>query len=108
MLMNSCITCGMPFEGDHADDVGLETPEGAACKFDVENGAIKSPTDIYMGGVEFFAHAAADDDRDLAARLTRKNMRSLPYWQARPFPELDGPEATDEEFGAAMAKLAAE
>ncbi|MEK9156793.1 MAG: hypothetical protein AAB448_01500 [Patescibacteria group bacterium] len=38
-------------------------------------------------------------------RLTRRNMKSLPYWQTRPFAQLEGPEATDEEFSTAMAKL---
>ena len=103
--MSSCITCGMPFEGNHANDIGLETPEGPVCKFDSENGKVKSGAEVFKGGVEFFAEAAADGDRALAERLTRKNMKGLPYWQARPFAELEGPEATDEEFSAAMAKL---
>ncbi len=103
--MKSCITCGMPFEGDHTGDIGVETPEGPVCKFDSENGAVKSGPEVFEGGIIFFAEAAADGDRDLAARLTRKNMKQLPYWQARPFAELEGPEATDEEFGNAMAKL---
>lgn len=103
--MKSCITCGMPLEGDHANDIGMETPEGAVCKFDSENGEVKSASEIFRGGVEFFAGAAAEGDRDLAERLTRKNMKQLPYWQSRPFAELEGPEATDEEFAAAMAKL---
>ena len=102
--MKSCITCGMPLEGDHANDIGMETPEGLVCKFDSENGVIRSASEIFKGGVEFFA-TVADGDRELAERLTRKNMKGLPYWQARPFAELDGPEATDEEFTAAMAKM---
>lgn len=95
----------MPFEGSHVGDVGLETVEGSVCKFDVSGEAVKSASEIFEGGVEFFLHAAADGDRSLAERLTRKNMKSLPYWQARPFAELDGSEATDEEFGIAMTKL---
>jgi hypothetical protein len=96
----------MPFEGNHVNDVGLETVEGKVCKFDVrEDGTMKSPQEIFDGGVEFFAGAVADGDRDLAARLTRTNMKSLPYWQAHPFAELGGEPASDAEFGAAMAKL---
>lgn len=95
----------MPLEGEHAGDVGMETPEGFVCKFDSENGAIKSPEAIFEGGVNFFADAVAGGDRDLAARLTRKNMKALPYWQSHPSAVLEGPEATDEEFGAALAKL---
>ena len=95
----------MPFEGDHANDIGLETADGPVCKFDSADGKIKDPKEIFQGGIEFFAGAATDGDRDLAERITRKNMKSLPYWQAHPFAELEGAEATDEEFGAAMAKL---
>ena len=103
--MNSCITCGMPLVGAHASDIGMETPEGLVCKFDVEDGKIKSPEKIFEGGVNFFVGTATGGDRELASRLTRKNMKALPYWQARPFAQLDGPEATDEEFHTALAKL---
>lgn len=103
--MKSCITCGMPFDGEHANDVGLELPEGLVCKFDSENGVVKSAEDIFVGGVEFFASTVTGGDRELATRLTRKNMKSLPYWQAHPFAGLTGEEATDEEFASAMAML---
>lgn len=95
----------MPFVGAHANDIGLETAEGPVCKFDVEDGKIKSGEDIFEGGVVFFAAEAADGDRGLAERLTRKNMKSLAYWKSHPFALLDGPEATDQEFGAAMSRL---
>ncbi len=101
----SCITCGMPFEGAHANDIGLELPEGPVCKFDSANGKVKSGSEIFEGGVTFFAAQCTNGDRDLAARLTRKNMKELPYWQSRLFKELEGVEATDAEFGAAVAKL---
>lgn len=103
--MTSCIMCGMPLEGEHAGDVGLETPEGLVCKFDVVDGAVKSPEDIFEGGVQFFMGAVADGDRVLAERLTRKNMSTLPHWQANHFALLDGEQSSGEEFGAAMAKL---
>lgn len=106
--MKSCITCGMPFTGSHEGDIGLETAQGPVCRFDIENGVIKAPEQIFEGGVEFFAQSVADGDRELAARLTRTNMKSLPYWQAHPFPGLEGPEATQEEFGVAMARLSAD
>lgn len=95
----------MPFAGEHAGDIGLELPEGPVCKFDSESGKVKSGDDIFEGGVNFFAEEVAGGDRNLATRLTRKNMKALPYWQAYPFAELTGPEATDEEFQSAMAKL---
>ncbi len=95
----------MPLEGEHAGDVGMETPEGLVCKFDSENGKVKSAEEIFDGGVNFFAESVTDGDRDLAARLTRTNMKSLAYWQAHPSPVLDGPAATDAEFQEAMKKL---
>jgi arginine utilization protein RocB len=55
--------------------------------------------------VNFFAQTMTDGDRAFAERLTRKNMKSLPYWQSHPFDGFPGPEATDGEFSAAMAKL---
>ena len=104
--MKSCITCGMPLEGAHATDVGMELAEGFVCKHDLEHGAIKRPEVIFEGGVAFFVEAVTEGDRALAERLTRKNMRSLPYWQAHPSTVVDdGPVATEEEFMAAMAKL---
>jgi hypothetical protein len=94
----------MPFEGDHVNDVGLETAEGPVCKFDVKDGVMKSSEEIFEGGVQFFSKYT-DGDRDLAERVTRKNMKSLPYWNAHPFALLDGTEATDQEFGGVMAKV---
>ena len=103
--MKTCITCGMPFEGNHANDIALETPDGPVCKFDAVDGKIKNGEQIFKGGVEFFAQSATDGDQDLAERLTRTNMKSLAFWQKHPFDLLNGPEATMEEFQAAMAKL---
>lgn len=103
--MNSCITCGMPLEGEHAGDIGFESPDGPVCKFDSVDGKIKGAEEIFEGGVLFFLDEVAGGDRALAERLTRKNMSVLPYWQAHPFAELDGIMSSDEEFGAAMAKL---
>jgi hypothetical protein len=97
----------MPFVGDHANDIGLETADGPVCKFDVAEGKMKSPEEIFEGGVQYFTKSVADGDRDLAERITRKNMKSLSYWQAHPFEMLNGEEATDEEFGTAMTKLQA-
>ena len=103
--MRSCITCGMPLEDNHAGDIGLQIPEGYVCKFDSVDGCVKDGRDIFLGGVSFFMTQATGGDRKLAERLARRNMGSLPYWQAHPFPELVGPVATDEEFQVAMSKL---
>lgn len=103
--MKSCITCGMPLEGNHAGDIGVELPEGSVCRFDSEDGKIKTGGQIFEGGVNFFEEKITNGDRELAERLTRRNMNGLHYWQAHPFKGLIGPEATDEEFQTAMAKL---
>ncbi len=95
----------MPFEGNHANDIGLETADGPVCVFDSKDGKVKSGEDIFAGGVQFFLSEVADGDRDLAERITRKNMHSLPYWQQHPFAGLEGTLATDQEFGEVMAKL---
>ncbi len=106
--MKTCITCGMPFEGAHANDVALETREGLICVYDIKDGKIKSPEDIFEGGVQFFMMQVTNNNRDLAERLIRKNMKSLGYWKKRPFIGLDGAEATDQEFRQAIAKLSSE
>lgn len=95
----------MPLEGDHAGDVGIETADGFVCKFDIVDGAIKPAEEIFEGGVQFFMGSVTDGDRALAERLTRKNMAALPHWQANWFALLDGDQATNAEFDAAMMKL---
>lgn len=95
----------MPLEGEYAGEIGLEMPEGSVCIHCVENGELRKPEDIFEGGVQFFLSLTSDDDRALAERITRKNMKSLEYWKAHPFASLEGPEATDEEFAAAMGRL---
>lgn len=103
--MKSCITCGMPLEGAHSQDVALETDDGAVCKYDVKDGQIKPAEEIFAGGVAYFTASATGGDKELAERVTRKNMKGLPYWQKHPAAVLEGPEATDAEFAAAMSKM---
>lgn len=103
--MKTCITCGMPLEGEHAGHLGIEVAEGSVCIHDIENGQLKKPEDIFEGGVQFFLSVSGIQDRDLAERLTRKNMNSLEFWKKHPADVLNGPEATDEEFQKAMALL---
>lgn len=95
----------MPFTGNHAGDIGLETPEGPVCKFDSAEGKIKSGEEIFEGGVAFFAEEVTGGDREMAEKLTRRNMKGLAYWQAHPFAQLEGPMASFAEFGEAMSKL---
>lgn len=103
--MKTCIACGMPLEGEHAEHLGIQTADGAVCIHDCVNGEMKDPNDIFEGGVQFFLSASGGNDRALAERLTRKNMNSLEYWKNNPIEMLKGPEATDEEFDAVMSKL---
>ncbi|MCX6714760.1 MAG: hypothetical protein NTX72_03020 [Candidatus Uhrbacteria bacterium] len=104
-MMKSCMTCGMPLEGAHTNDIAFETPEGFVCVFDSHEGAIKPGEEIFEGGVQFFLSEVTHGDQDLAERLTRKNMNTLPYWQSHPFGRLEGPLATEEEFQKAMSLL---
>lgn len=83
--MKNCIAYGMPSEGNHANDITLETVDGPVCIYDTKDGMMKSPSEIFAGGVEFFALHTETGDRDLATRLVHKNTKSLPYWQAHPF-----------------------
>lgn len=103
--MKTCITCGMPLEDGHSNDIGLETADGPVCIHDTKNNDIKSGSEIFEGGVQFFMTEVADGNREFAERLTRKNMNRLPYWQHHPFEELKGMQATDQEFDEAMSKL---
>jgi hypothetical protein len=103
--MKTCITCGMPLEGNHEKDFAMDTPDGPVCIHDSQDGKIKTGKEIFEGGVGFFLSSGVSGDRDLAERLTRKNMKALAYWQKHPFAELSGAEATNEEFAAAMAKF---
>jgi hypothetical protein len=103
--MKSCITCGMPLEGAHEGDVGMETAEGPVCSFDIDGGAVRDGSAIFEGGVAFFQGEVTDGDRELAERLTRKNMAALPYWIARPFAELEGEKASEEEWAECMARM---
>ncbi len=93
----------MPLEGEHEKDYGGETADGPVCVHDLDEGKIKSGREIFEGGVQFFLGLGGE--RALAERLTRKNMKSLAYWQKHPFAELEGPLATDDEFVVAMSKM---
>lgn len=102
----------MPFEGNHVNDIGLETVDGPVCKFDVKldpsavegKMIMKSPEEIFKGGVEFFKMHTNGDEK-LSERLCRKNMNHLPYWAAHHFVMLDGEQASNEEYHSVLAKL---
>lgn len=101
--MKSCLTCGMPLVNKE-DFPGCDE-NGDFCIHCVnEDGSLKTCEEIFDGGVQFFMETVGDD-RSLAERLTRKNMRQLPYWQDNFCAALEGEEATEEEFQFALAKL---
>ena len=94
----------MPFEGAHANDIGLETAEGPVCIHDSENGKVKSAEQIFEGGVQFFLQYTSGV-RALAERLTRKNMNHLDYWHKHQSAVLEGEQATNAEYHTILAKL---
>lgn len=88
------------------EDVGLVDSTGSFCRYCVgTDGKVKSGNLIFDGGVSFFMHAIPGIPLDLAQRVTRKNMKSLPYWRERKEQCLEGEMATDEEYAEAMKQL---
>lgn len=69
-----------------------------------ERGNVHPCEEIFEGGVRFFM-SAVGADRALAERVTRRNMKGLPYWQGNTGACLQGEEATDAEFAEALSKL---
>ena len=103
-MENYCIACGMPLEQE--EYIGGKTEEGLVCIHCAnEDGGVKTGKEIFEGGVEFFTGAVPGMEREMAEKITRKNMNSLPYWQGKNEECLKGEEATDEEFQEAMDKL---
>jgi len=101
--MTYCHACGMPLE--RAEDRAGGEEHATFCVHCVrEDGSVRSCEEIFEGGVQFFL-GAIGGERDTAERVTRKNMRMQPYWQGKNCPVLEGEEASDVEFAAAMQKL---
>ena len=101
--MKTCISCGMPLDAEHG--LGTETAVGGVCDYCIgEDGLPKDCDTIFEGGVQFFM-TVEGVDKDMAERVTRKNMNGLPYWKEHRSACLDGAQATDEEFGAVLSKL---
>lgn len=102
--MNSCIACKMPL--NDPKEIGLKIADGLVCiHCSTADGKVKSCEEVFEGGVHFFMTAIPGTDRHLAERLTRKNMKELPYWKSNMGACLEGEEATSEEFKAALSKL---
>lgn len=89
------------------ETTGDSTQEGFSfCPHCVnEDGSVKTCEEIFEGGVQFFMMSIPGTARDLAEKLTRKNMRRQPYWQGKECDCLTGEQATDEEFASCMEKL---
>lgn len=101
--MKTCISCGMPLDEQHG--LGTETADGQVCQYCLgEDGHPKSCEVIFEGGMQFFM-TVEGVDKAMAEKITRKNMNSLPYWQMHGADCLKGEQASDEEFGAVLAKL---
>ncbi len=101
----NCIACTMPLET--ATDIGAHGIEGPVCVHCADaNGCVKSCAEIFECGVRFFQSTFPDMDNELAERITRKNMRTLPYWERNTATCLIGDDATDEEFQEILDKLA--
>lgn len=98
-----CSTCGMPLE--KKEDVGLVDNTGSFCRYCVNDGKVKNAEQIFAGGVSFFMHAVEGTSLALAERITRRNMKSLPYWKVKKDECLEGEEATDEEYSKVMKSL---
>ncbi len=102
--MKTCMACSMPLE--NAEDIGLDNESGTFCKYCVNtDGSVKTCEEIFHGGADFFLSAVPGSDKALAERLTRKNMKSLPYWQNKEHECLNGEEASEEEFNEVMSKM---
>lgn len=102
--MKNCFACGMPLV--KKEDYAMNDKSSNFCIHCVNGeGKVKSAEEIFKGGVEFFL-SKVGDDKVLAERLTRKNMKGLSYWDDKAGEVLEGDIATDEEFNEVLKKLA--
>lgn len=99
-----CQACGMPLIKKEDFAGGDENANFCLYCAD-ESGQVKSCQEIFEGGVQYFM-TQVQGDRQLAEKITRKNMSSLPYWQDKDCKILQGEMATDQEFAEVMKKLA--
>ena len=102
-MLKYCEACGMPLT--KKEDFAKGDENSKLCLYCVnEDGSVKSFEEIFEGGVQFFL-SQVGDDRNLAEKITRKNMNMQPYWQGKDCEVLKGETATDEEFAKAMKQL---
>jgi hypothetical protein len=99
-----CIACGMPLT--NPEDIGGEVDQGLVCKYCIgKDKSVRSCEEIFEGGVQYFMTVIPGGDRDMAEKITRKNMTSLPYWKDKETKCLEGELATDEEFQKVLSQL---
>ncbi|MFA7663017.1 MAG: zinc ribbon domain-containing protein [Patescibacteria group bacterium] len=97
-----CEACGMPLI--KKEDFAGGDENAKFCLYCVNaDGSVKTCEEIFEGGVQFFLNQIGDD-RNLAEKITRKNMNMQPYWQGKDCEILKGEMATDEEFAEVMKK----
>ncbi len=102
--MKNCISCGIPLTKQ--EEIGAKAEKGHLCIHCVdEQGNIKNCQEIFNGGIEFFMSVIPGTEKDLAEKITRKNMNMQLYWQKSNEKCLQGEEATDEEFQNTLSKL---
>lgn len=91
------------------EDVKVRTEKGPVCEFCVNSeGEVKSCKEVFEGGVQFFMNSIEGVGREMAEKVTRKNMRMQPQWQGSEDECLKGDAATDEEFADVLKKLHSE
>jgi hypothetical protein len=98
-----CQACGMPLL--KKEDFANGDENALFCLYCVNpDGNVKSCKEIFEGGVQYFM-SQIGDNRELAEKITRKNMNALPYWRDKQCEVLKGEMATDEEFAEILNKL---
>lgn len=102
-MQKFCQACGMPLT--KKEDFAGGDENSNFCLFCTkEDGSVKSCEEVFEGGVQFFM-GQIGGDREMAEKITRKNMNMQPYWAGKDCEILKGAAATDEEFAEAMKKL---
>lgn len=102
-MQKSCQACGMPLI--KKEDFANGDEDSKFCLYCVnEDGSVKTCEEIFEGGVQFFI-SQIGNGRQMAEKITRRNMKAQPYWQGKNCEILKGETATDEEFTKVMKKL---
>ena len=102
-MQKHCEACGMPM--NKKEEFALGDENSSFCLYCVNaDGSVKNCEEIFEGGVQFFM-GQIGGDRQMAEKVTRKNMNMQSYWQGKDCPILRGETATDAEFAEALKKL---